>query len=398
MKFTTDYARIPLDLFRELPPETWSERFFRGNEGVRAYVDARAAGVLAALGALPGASARPAWEIASAAGVRPERMREFRWILLELSRARVVRVDADGGVRSAGPADDPAEVRRAVVAGDPAVAAALDIVDAAAEGWPPFLRGEREGTAALFNARTLPLWDRYFSNDNPVYAASNRLGGFAAARALAEAAPGRPPRILEAGGGLGSGAEALLEALGEAPGGSGTSGIARYLFTEISPGFLRRGAARLAARFPATPIEALPVDLNRGLSSQGVAPASFDLVHAVNVLHAVRDLHVSLVELRAALTPGGTLVLVEGIRPGPGHPLPVEFVFGLLREFREIRRDPEYRPHGGFLEWPHWRMALERAGFEGIRTVPDFEAAVRAYPEHSLAAIVARRPGTEAAP
>src|SRR5438093_660911 len=75
-----------------------------------------------------------------------------------------------------------------------------------AEAYPGFLRGEREGTGVLFNPRTFSLWERYFSNDNPVYAATNLLGAHAAA---AEAAV-RPLRILEVGGGLGSGAEALL--------------------------------------------------------------------------------------------------------------------------------------------------------------------------------------------
>ncbi len=103
-----------------------------------------------------------------------------------------------------------------------------------------------------------------------------------------------------------------------------------------------------------------------------------------------RDLVLSLSELRAALAPGGLLALVEGMRPAPGHPLSIEYVFQLLREFREYRRDPDCRPHGGFLEWPHWQAALWRAGFEEVRSVPDFAKAVLAYPEYSMAAILAR--------
>jgi hypothetical protein len=65
-------------------------------------------------------------------------------------------------------------------------------------------------------------------------------------------------------------------------------------------------------------------------------------------------------------------------------------VFQLLDEFRDVRLDPEARPEPGFLDAPSWRASLRRAGFGDVRFFPDFEAAVRAYPEHSLAAIVAK--------
>jgi SAM-dependent methyltransferase len=387
MKFTTEYRRIPLDLFRDLPPETYSERFFRAGEFTNGYVDAQVAGVLAALGARPGPAPRAAWEIASAGGVRAERMREFRWLLEKLARSGHLAIDRSGAVRAAGPGpEEPAKLRAEVLAEDPALAPGLELVDAAAEGYPAFLRGEREGSAILFSPRTLPLWERFFSNSNPIYAASNLLGAHAAARELDSA----PAAVLEVGGGLGSGAEALIERL--EPG-----RIRRYLFTELAPGFLRRAQDRLEARFPEVAFEFLPLDLNRSLAAQRIPRDSFDLVYAVNTLHVVRDLVVSLGELRTALVPGGRLVLVEGVRPSPGHPLYIEFVFQLLREFREFRRDPDCRPHGGFLEWVHWEKALLRAGFEAVRAVPELEAAARAYPQYAMGAIVGRRPrGREA--
>jgi len=387
MKFSIEYHQIPLDLFRDLPSETYSEGFFRAGEFSNAYVDAQATATLATLGGLPGEAPRPAWEIASQAGVRPERMREFRWLLWKLAWAGRVAIDRSGAVRARTPLEEsPAELRAAILSEDPSTAPTLDLIDAASDGYPSFLRGLRDGTAILFNSRVLPLWERYFSSGNRLYGALNLLGAHAAAGALG----GGPVSILEVGGGLGSGAEALLSLLkgpGEWP-----ARIARYTFTELSPGLLRRGQDRLLSTFPGVPFEFLPVDLNRSLVAQGVPEGAFHLVYAVNTLHAVRDLVVSLGELHGALVPGGLLVLVEGVRPSPGQPLYIEYVFQLLREFREFRRDPECRPHGGFLLWKHWQAALRRAGFEAIRSQPDHEAAVRAYPRYAMAAILARRP------
>jgi SAM-dependent methyltransferase len=394
MKFSIEYQRIPLDRFRGLPSETYSERFFRAGEFTNAYVDAQCAAVLGGMASLSASDPRAAWEVASDAGVRPERLREFRWILEKLSRAGALTLDPSGLVGPGiVPPERPEPIRAEVIAEEPALEATLALVDAAAEGYPGFLRGEREGTGVLFNARTFPLWERYFSNDNPVYAATNLLGAYAAAAH----ASGRPLRILEAGGGLGSGAEALLlHLLGEKAGGplaavKGT--IEHYAFTEVSPGFLRRAQDRLLARFPGVPFEFRQLDLNRALDSQGVPRGTIDLCYAVNTLHVVRDLVVSLGELHASLRPGGLLCLVEAVRPSPGHPLYMEFVFQLLREFREFRRDPDCRPNGGFLDWASWQAALRRAGFEDVRAVPETRSAVEAYPGYAMAAILGTRAG-----
>ncbi|MBI3725692.1 hypothetical protein HY251_17330, partial [bacterium] len=104
------------------------------------------------------------------------------------------------------------------------------------------------------------------------------------------------------------------------------------------------------------------------------------------------DLVASLRELRGALREGGRIVLAEGIRPTPGFPVAIEFVFQLTNEFRSFRPEPGLREQGGFLHWRDWERALERAGYARARFVPDLEEAIRAYPSYSMAAIVAEVP------
>ncbi len=127
------------------------------------------------------------------------------------------------------------EILAAQAANDERCLPSFRIAAMAAERYPAVLRGELTGEQALFDAEGIVAWSKYFSNANPLYGIANAIGAVAAARALAD----RSGAVLELGGGLGSGAEALLERLDAATAPS-------YRFTEISPLFLRRAERSLA--------------------------------------------------------------------------------------------------------------------------------------------------------
>jgi len=178
--------------------------------------------------------------------------------------------------------------------------------------------------------------------------------------------------ILELGGGLASGATALLERL-DAAGRLGE--LREYHFTEVVPAFLRRGEEALRARFPGAGfLRCSPLDMNRPFGEQGIAPGTLALVYAVNTLHVAHDLELTLAEIHRALAPGGQLVLSECVRPWPGQAIYVEFVFNLMETFRAPRLDARYRPNGGFLTPEQWTDALDAAGFGEVRLLPDIGA------------------------
>ncbi len=357
--FTIEFEKIPLAAFEEVPPELRTEAFFRANELTNAYVGARARDVAASMGSRPrvGIRSAPAWE----------------WIQRKIAR----------NPAALGPSGD---LRRIALLENPALGAAFDLIDAAAEGYPAFLRGEREGSAILFDLTSPALWDRYFSNENPIYAPGNVLAAHAAAMAVVVGShpPSRCLRVLEVGAGCGSAAEALIARLEPC--------IASYMLTDISPGFLRKARERLNAAAPVVGIDLgfQCMDLNRPPVAWPAGAGRFDLVYAVNVLHAVHDLLPVLRGLRGLLAPAGALVLGECVRPRRGHPVHPEFIFQLLDELQSVRLDPELRPEPGFLDAASWGASLERAGFARVRFIPELGRAVAAYPEHTLAAIIAR--------
>lgn len=280
---------------------------------------------------------------------------------------------------------DPAPMRDEQAREDASWLPSYVLAETVAADYSVFLRGERSGEEILFSPGRLKLWVEFFSNENGLYAINNLVGAIAAA----SWAPPGPLLILELGAGLGSAAIALLDALREA---GRLPDIAEYRFTDVVPGFLRRGHAAVEKRFPdATFVSAATIDMNRPLAEQGIEPGRATLVYAVNTLHVAKDLAFTLGQIRDALVPGGVLAISECVRPVPGQAVYAEFVFNLLESFRSPVLHPAYRPNGGFLTPDQWRAGMREAGFADVRALPDVDRLRDAFPDFFVTAIGATR-------
>jgi len=329
-------------------------------------------------------------EIAARAGFEAGRAQvPLDWILRQLAVRQVVeRPPGDGPerFRLAGPLPDlaPAPVREAQRDHDPGWLPSYVLAETVARDYPAFLRGAMAGEQILFSPARFRLWLEYFSNDNGLYAVNNRVGAIAV-----ETWMPRPGVILELGGGLGSGALAVLQRFADA---GRLADIEAYWFTELVPVFLNRGQRAVLARFPEQPVlRFTELDMNRPFAEQGVAPGSLTVVYAVNTLHVAHDLGFTLGEVFAALEPGGRLIISECVRPRPRQPVYAEFVFNLMETFRAPRLHPDYRPNGGFLTPEQWRAAAA-AGFRDVQFLPDIPALRDEFPSFYVAAIGATRP------
>ena len=97
-------------------------------------------------------------------------------------------------------------------------------------------------------------------------------------------------------------------------------------------------------------------------------------------------------EARAALKPGGVVVVSECVRPGTNPPPSyVDFVFNFLASFTNVSLDPIFRPNHGFLSPTAWRANFTAAGFPDVTLVPDVDAVAARYPKFFVGAVVARR-------
>lgn len=361
--------------FAGLPAASWSPTLHRLSELIDALTDRACLRVLAGLGIpVPGHLELLADDLRLGCGVTDARAADFHWLWRRLDWSGRLAGEAGGEIAEvAEPPWSDAALERAAAAHAAELGSTVELIEHVTASWPAWLRGEVEGKQVLFSRRALGLWEGYFQNGNLPIAALNALGAEAAARAVGDR---HGLRVLEVGGGLASGAQALLGRLG--------ARAARYTFTELSPVLLPKGAARLRAAAPAgVELATQLVDLDRPLAAQGVAPAGADLIFAVNTLHAVADLPTSLRALREALAPGGALVLVECVLPSPAAALAPELIFRLSPQFA----------HGGFRDEPGWRAALAAAGFAPPALLPELAAAHAAYRPFAMAAITARAEG-----
>lgn len=330
-------------------------------------------------------------EIATRAGLEVQRaVVPVDWILRRLAAGGMLEAVTGAPARfrapDALPTLDPAPLREAQHREDPSWLPSYGLAETVAQDYPAFLRGERTGEEILFSPARLRLWVDFFSNDNALYAVNNLVGAIAAGQWM----PSGPLRILELGGGLGSAAVALLDRLREL---GRWSDIETYRFTDVVPAFLRRGAQALETRCAgASFVTVGTLDMNRPLGEQRVDAGTYSLVYAVNTLHVAHDLEVTLLEIRAALAPGGVLAISECVRLVPGQAIYAEFVFNLLESFRSPVLHPAYRPNGGFLTPEEWAGALEAAGFTDVRFLPGDRRIRDAFPNFHVMAIGATRP------
>jgi SAM-dependent methyltransferase len=393
---TADAAALARTVAKRLPASLvplFDEPFIQSGLLYEEFVYRLALGVVRDAGLVPALrEASTVAEIAARVGFEPGRaLPPLDWILRQLvAHQALEREPGDGParfqLRGTVPDLDPAPLREAQRAHDPAWLPSYVLAETVARDYPAFLRGEATGEQILFSPARFRLWFEYFSNDNGLYAVNNRVG----AVAVEEWMP-RPGVILELGGGLGSGAVALLERFASA---GRLADIEAYRFTELVQVFLNRGQRAVLARFPEQPpLRCTGLDMNRSFAEQGIAPGSVTVVYAVNTLHVAHDLGFTLGEVFAALEPGGRLIVSECVRPRAGQPIYAEFVFNLMEAFRAPRLHPEYRPNGGFLTPEQWSGAAVAAGFRDVRLVPDIAGLRDEFPGFYVAAIGATRPG-----
>lgn len=274
----------------------------------------------------------------------PDRLAR-RWIRALSSAGRVNRESRAGDLELLSPVEPDVlesawrRVAELSVADDPRL---IDYFQTNARQLPALLRGEADPLALLFPDGELAVCEAVYAGPLPVRWANRAIA--AVVQQLA------PERILEVGGGTGA---TTAEVLSAAP-------DAELTFTDISPFFV--GAAR--QRFGDGAARYAVLDLDEEYRPQGIVPNAFDVIVAGDVLHAVRDVDVTLPRLREILRPGGWLVFSEVTRDT--YPFMASLELLLRTEFTDSRRDRDEI----FLDDAQWCESLERLGAEPVLCLP----------------------------
>jgi len=160
---------------------------------------------------------------------------------------------------------------------------------------------------------------------------------------------GQTLRVLEIGAGTGAMSASIIDALPKLQ--------TQYTFTDISPRFLTYAQGRFY-QYPF--VEYRVLDIEQPPLGQGFEANRYDMVVATNVLHSTRDLRQTLTHVCELLTPGGTLIMLEGTAPSAW----LDLVFGMLEGWWRFT-DTELRRSHPLLPADVWKDLLSETGFYG---------------------------------
>lgn len=226
-----------------------------------------------------------------------------------------------------------------------------------------FFKGSKKGFEILFAQDKMALWTGYFSNDNSGYRPYNDLGALGV---LKWALKRSNIRFLEVGGGTGGASAALIDLLKEK---NLLSNISEYIFSDVSPAFLRLGNRAIMSRVADDfQYSLMRVDFDKPLVDQKIAEDSVDVVYGVNALHVAKDLVGSLKNIYRVIRPGGLIILSESCRPRADYLLSQEIIFNLLDNYVNVDLS-NIRPDPGFLDFEHWKLNLEAARFRNVEAI-----------------------------
>jgi len=182
-----------------------------------------------------------------------------------------------------------------------------------------------------------------------------------AARSISELIKNLPEdqtlRILEVGAGTGGMTQAILPLL---PGDR-----TEYVFTDLSHMFMLKAQQRFT-NYPFVQYKIL--DIEQDPADQGFNLNSFDIIIASDVIHATRDLSVSLGNVQKLLASEGILMMLEVTN----SPVYLDFIFGMtegwwLFEDSAIRTDHATMPP------EKWKAVLENTNYSEVACYSDFE-------------------------
>lgn len=165
-------------------------------------------------------------------------------------------------------------------------------------------------------------------------------------------------RILEIGGGTAGTTLPVIEALTR-NGKEGHPSFADYTFTDISTGFFENARVKLAKW--SQRISYKKLDISQNPAEQGFQLGDFDIVVAANVLHATKDMGVTMNNVRSLLKPRGRLLLLEG-NCHPSSLLP----FFLLPGWWYAEDQYRDREEGPMMAVDVWDRLLKDTGFSGV--------------------------------
>ena len=231
------------------------------------------------------------------------------------------------------------------------------LVEATLRALPEILTAKRPATEVMFPRSSMDLVEGIYKNSR-ITDYFNQVLGATLVRYLEERLrfnPAARVRIVEIGAGTGATSAALIRLL--APFGDA---IDEYCYTDISKAFLLHAEKEYGRQAPYLTTRLLNVE--EPLEEQSFPAASFDVTIATNVMHATRNIRISVRNAKACLKQNGLLILNEM----SSNFLFAHLTFGLLEGWWR-HEDSDLRMQGcPGLAPATWKRVLRSEGFRSV--------------------------------
>lgn len=258
------------------------------------------------------------------------------------------------------------QISNAILSTDASWEVFIKFMSLVAGAYPAFFKGQRRGLDIIFLKEGKTYWNEYFGNKFQGYSVFNILGACVVCESIKSY---KKASLLELGGGTGGATEKLVEIMRSY---GVLKNLERYVFSDISPLFLRNGNKILLNGLrDEIAYELKKVDFNYSFLEQEIERDSLDIVYGVNALHVAKNLLETLKNIYSVLKVNGSLIICEHIRPDRNSPLYMELFFNLLETYTNVETDPTYRPSHGFLAINDWLDILQMVGFKRVEIIDD---------------------------
>jgi acyl transferase domain-containing protein/NADPH:quinone reductase-like Zn-dependent oxidoreductase/thioesterase domain-containing protein/NAD(P)-dependent dehydrogenase (short-subunit alcohol dehydrogenase family)/acyl carrier protein/ubiquinone/menaquinone biosynthesis C-methylase UbiE len=211
------------------------------------------------------------------------------------------------------------------------------------------LSGQLDPLETLFPGGDFSAAEELYQ-DAPLFRVENALIQSVISQAVACLPAGRTMRILEVGAGTGGLTAHLLPRL--------PVHTSEYVFSDISALFVSKAKEKFHTYSNVT---YLTFDMDQDPEKQGLLHGAFDIIVASNVLHAVRDLRVTLGNLHDLLATNGMLVINELQQE---HPC-LDVEWGLTEGWWRFE-DYDLRPDYPLLTRDAWENLLQEVGYNDV--------------------------------
>lgn len=287
--------------------------------------------------------------------VIPEFDRLLDRLLAILCDANIIKASGDGWQVLQSTADYSPQSLSTKMATQHADKPAYILLNRCAEKLCGVLKGTQDPLELLFPAGDTRVATELYTSA-PEALVMNGLVQQMVKDVVSELPEGVGLQLIEVGGGTGGTTAGLLPLL--------PADNSRYTFTDIGSLFLRNAQQRFTDyEF----VDYSRLNIEDSPSTQGFAFQQADLLLAVNVLHATRDISETLRHVRQLLKPGGQLMLVEVTERSAW----LDLTFGLTADgwwrFADQREDhPLMTPQ-------EWQDLLLNEGFDAVEVTTQGE-------------------------